>query len=163
MTDKTGRKHYIDTLATLLIFAVFAICIISAILLGAKSYKAVSSRDAAAYDMRTCTQFIANKVRYASTPQSVSVVDIDGVSALKIDQMEDGVMYCTYIYSYDGWLREYFAASDKQVKLSAGEKLLEMQNIEFSMDNALISCRIVSNNGSESSLFLNLRGAEVAA
>ena len=160
MDNNKERKHYIDTVATLLIFAVFALCIIGAILLGAKSYKSITARDTASYEMRTCTQFISTKIRKAESPGMISVVDFNGGSALKIDETADGSMYSTYIYCSDNWLREVFTDYDDVPSPSAGEKLLELSSLDFSMENGLVTAKIISSEGNTSTLLISVRGGE---
>ena len=163
MPKNQDRKHYIDALATLLVFAVFAVCIVLSIILGANVYKGITSRDSASYEMRTCTQYISNKIRSSSSPKSVSVISSDGISALRIEEEEDGDIFCTYIYCYDGWIRELYSSAAKEPSFSAGEKLLEMQSIDFFYDNGLVTVHIVTKDGADGDLLVNVRGAEVAA
>lgn len=162
MQNNSSRKHYIDTVATLLIFTVFAVCIIIAILTGAKTYRRVSEIDSRTYDMRTCSQYIANKVRRASSPDMVEVVPYAGGNALRINESLESGDYCTYIYFYDGWIREFFSsASSIPSSADVGEKLIEIGSLDFSYDGGLLTANITPEGGKPRTLVLNIRGAEV--
>ena len=159
MSNKNAQKHYIDTVATLLIFAIFAVCIIVAILAGANVYKGITARDSESYEMRTCKQYIANKVRMAESPESVSVVPIESCSALRIDETEGDDRFSTYVYCHDGWLREIYLSADDSPVASSGEKLLEIDSLSFDLDSGLVSADI-GKDGSHEILYLSVRGGE---
>lgn len=154
MKNRINQKHYIDAIATLIAFTLFAVCIVIAIFLGAKEYKAVVERDGEAYAVRTCTQYIANKVHSVSSPESVSVVDIDGVSALEIAEDE----FTTYIYCYDGWIRELFTLNGDSPMLSSGEKILEIQELSFTYSDGLLTAGFSYDGQGSHSTVISVRG-----
>ena len=51
---RQGTKHQIDGLLMLLLFGVFAVCVLIVLLTGARAYRGLTERDRAAYDRRTC-------------------------------------------------------------------------------------------------------------
>ena len=50
-------------LAALLLFGLFAFCVLAVLLTGAGAYRRLTARDQAAYEWRSCTQYIATRVR----------------------------------------------------------------------------------------------------
>ena len=47
---RQGTQHHIDTLAALLLFGIFAACVLTVLLAGAEAYRRVTERDREAYD-----------------------------------------------------------------------------------------------------------------
>ena len=58
-------NHIIGGLSVLLLFSLFAVCVLFVLLFGADAYRRITERDQAAYDRRTCAQYLAAKVRQA--------------------------------------------------------------------------------------------------
>ena len=78
-----SRKHDLSSLLVLLLFAVFAVCILSVLLTSADTYRRLSDRDQGSYDHRTAAQYIVTKIRQADRQDTVSVRAFDGEDALR--------------------------------------------------------------------------------
>ena len=96
-------QHHIDGLAALLLFGVFAVCVLAVLLTGADAYRRLTQRDQAAYDRRTCEQYLTTRVRQADRTGSMAIENRGGTDVLVLGADEE---YITYIYHYDGWLME---------------------------------------------------------
>ena len=101
-----------DGLTVLLLFAVFAVCILLVLLLGADTYRGITQRGQAAYDRRTAVQYLSAKVRQAKNGGAVSLSSSGAAGdTLSLAERAGGGDYVTLIYCYDGWLRELFSAA----------------------------------------------------
>ena len=160
---KEKSKHYIDTLMGLLAFGVFAGCILSVLLSGAGVYRRLTARDREVYERRSCAQYLSMKLRQAPSADAVSLFDFDGGSALRIKEDIDGREYFSYVYCADGWLRELFAPAQDDFSPDAGEKLIELQSLSFTRQDGRLSVLFTDASGSESHIFLSLRGGEGAS
>ena len=49
---KPVSQHHMDTLAALLLFGIFAACVLTVLLTGADAYGRITDRDSEAYDRR---------------------------------------------------------------------------------------------------------------
>ena len=106
MRRRREQKHEVTGLIALVLFGVFAVCVLSVLLTGADVYHRLTVRDREAYARRTGVQYVATKVRQAPAGSAVAVADFGGVDALELYEDIDGARYVTRIYSYGGWLRE---------------------------------------------------------
>ena len=109
-----------DGVFVLLLFCVFAVCVLSVLLTGAGAYRRLTERDRVSYDRRTAAQYIAEKVRQADTWDDVSVEEIDGET------------YLTRIYYHDGYIRELFCAADAEMEPGDGEQIIETCDLKIS-------------------------------
>ena len=76
---KTGQnKRNIDNLLVLLLFGVFAVCILSVLLTGADVYQRLASRDQRSYGQRTAAQFLTTRVRQADRLGDVRIESFEG-------------------------------------------------------------------------------------
>lgn len=152
-----SEKHHLTGLIALILFGVFASCILSVLLTGSGAYKRLTERDREAFGTRTCLQYIATKVRQAPCGADIYVEEMDGVSAVCIPEDIGGRIYVTRIYSYDGWLREIFASAGNESHPEDGEKIIKAETVEFALEDGLLSATLYEN-GDPIALTISLRG-----
>ena len=153
-------QHHIDALAALLLFGVFAVCVLAVLLTGADAYRRLTQRDQLAYDRRTCVQYVATRVRQADSQGGVTVERSGDTDLLVLGAGEE---YVTYVYCYEGWLMELYTWSGEPMVPSDGWQLIEMEDMKLSMEDGLLTVDITSPQGEEDHLLLTLRSGEGAA
>lgn len=152
--NKTNSK-FTDLLA-LLVFAVFALCVLLVLLTGAKTYRALVQQGGERYAARTAAQYVSTRIRQAS---QVQVEDFQGCPALALGEIIDEECYVTYIYCYEGFLRELFCAESADLSPEDGEKVLEAEKLTFTLEGDLLTVHT-----DDTVLQLSLRaGKEVGA
>ena len=157
---KRTRIHYhLDGLIALLLFGVFAVCVLAVLLTGASAYQRLTQRDMAAYDSRVCIQYIAARVRQADRDNGVSVEPFGGRDALILTE-EGG--YATYVYWHEGYLRELYTSVDGDLAPEDGEKLMASGGLELSLEDGLLTVDITQGTGEQDTLCLSLRSGEGA-
>lgn len=157
------KKRKTDALIVLLLFGVFAVCVLSVLLTGADAYQRLSARDRASYDRRTAGQYLTTRVRQADRLGDVAVEDFDGADALVFTEEIDGEVYRTMVYCHDGYLRELFAVEGGDFLPADGEKILEAQGLTLSMERQTILAELTDPAGEVRRLTLYLRSREGAA
>ena len=78
-------------------------------------------------------QFLAAKVRQADGP--VTLTSFGDGEALLFDEEFDGENYTTWIYCYDGWLREYFGPEGEEPMPELGEPVLEAGSLSMALED----------------------------
>lgn len=158
-----------SSILVLVLFAVFAVCILSVLLMGADSYQTLTKRDQASYDRRTAAQYITTKIRQNDRSHAVFVGDFENVlprehgNTLYLTETVDGEEYCTRLYCHDGYIRELFATSGGGFSFEDGEKVLPAQSIHFSMNGGFVTVELEYSDGAMEQFVLTLRSMEVAA
>lgn len=153
---KKGRQ-YIDGLAALLLFGIFAVCVVEVLLTGAGAYRRLTARDEAVCDRRTRTQYIATRVRQADGRDQVSVSELEGLTALRLLE-DDG--YVTWIYCWDGWLMELYTSAEAELGPEDGTQLMEASALSLSLEDGLLEIGVTGPAGDEDRLYLALRSGE---
>lgn len=161
---KTGQsKGKVDSLLVLLLFGVFAICILSVLLTGADTYQRLASRDQHSYDRRTAAQYLATRVHQADQAGTISVRSFENCPSLVLTEEIDGSLYETYIYCHDGYIRELFAAAGGGFMPEDGEKILAANDLLIAQDAQTLTLSILTEEGQLQNVQLFLRsGREVA-
>lgn len=166
MRKKTVQTFQIDGILSLLLFGVFAACLLLVLLSGTKTYSRIVERDDMVYTQRTAAQYFAQKLRSVPAADSVSITQAHGKDALVIRQELEGEWYLTVIYCYDGWLWELFTDEENAaagIDPACGEKLLEVTDLDLEKDRDLVTVSFAAA-GRRSTLRISLRGEqEVAA
>lgn len=159
---KNERTHAVGGVFALLLFSVFAVCILSVLLTGAGTYRRLTERDQRSAGQRTAVQYIATKVRQGDRLGAVSVETFGGQPALVLAEEAEGETYLTRIYVLDGCLRELFSAADAEMAPEDGEKVLEAERLLLTREGDALVVELLTE-GVWQTLTLTLRSGEGAA
>ena len=122
----------VELAAGLLLFCVFTVTMLFVLVSGAGAYQKISETMEEQYRERTCLSYIAAKIRHADSNGSVYTGTFGGGSALYLEEEEDGTVYVTVLYYYDGSVRELFTLKDTQLLPEDGFEILSADNLTFS-------------------------------
>lgn len=150
-----NRLHSIDTLFVLLLFALFVTTALFVTVSGAAAYKSAAAQMDERFNKQTCISYITAKVRANNETGKISIGDIDGINALCITDDFDGVKYVTYIYQYDGMVRELFCNAEISLPPSAGSGLTEAKGLSFSRDGDLFEVTFTDNKDKTTEFYIN--------
>lgn len=161
MRQKT-ISHRLNGLMALLLFGVFAACVLLVLLTGAGAYQRLTQRDSAAYDRRTCTQYIATRVRQGDVSGALTVETGAEGDTVSITEYIDGFPFVTRIYCYDGWLWELFAAAGEDMEPRAGEKIAQARALSAALEDGLLTVTVTTPDGVDSTVVLSVRSGREA-
>lgn len=152
---KANRSHTIDSLFVVFLFAVFIFLALIIIGSGAAAYKKTAAQMEDRFDRQTCISYITAKIRSNNEADKISVVDFNGVNALCIsDDFGEGV-YNTYIYLYDGVIRELFCSAEVSLGLDAGSALTSASGLNFSYSDGLYEITLIDANDKSTVFYVN--------
>ena len=141
-------------LPTLLVFTVFAVCVLMVLLYGARVYGQLAQQGEESFRLRTAAQYLRTRVWQAEV---VSITDFDGCDALTLKETIDGTDYLTRVYCHEGFLRELFCAESASLSPEDGEKILSLESLKMELDGDLLVLKAENCR-----LLLQLRGKEGA-
>lgn len=136
MKQKQGEsgRHIVDILFVLALFGVFAASALMLVTLGANVYKQTTADMSRNFSERTAYSYVTEKIRQNDTADAISIEEIDGVQALVFTKRAGEETYCTYLYFYDGHLKELYARKDFFAGndiLSAGQNILALTGLSM--------------------------------
>lgn len=157
MTGSHNRNdgQTLSVLFTMLLFLVFIMCALFTVLAGSQVYENISSRMDQTYTGSVALQYVANKVRQGDTDGTVKVKLIEDHPVLEIRQTIEGGDYVTWIYYYNGSIRELFTSEDSGLELADGLEILECDGMELEQNGQQIQVTTLGTGGG--SLTLSLR------
>lgn len=117
------QRHSIDILFSLSLFTVFVICAFLVLLFQTGSYQAIIKQGEEVERMHTPLAYLRAKIRSADEDGAVSVRQLEDTDAIVIHDKKERIV--TYIYEYEGKLRELYASEEvKPMHHTAGFPLL---------------------------------------
>ncbi len=156
------QKNHLEGLIALLLFGVFAVCLLMVLLTGADTYKRLTNTNQTAYDNRTCVQYIATQVRRADCADSVSLTSFGEGDALSLAENIDGETYVTLIYVYNGYLMELFCSDVDAMSPEDGEQIMEIGGLKLALVDGVLDIVCINADETEYSLTLTLRSGKTA-
>ena len=161
------RKMDASSLAPLLLFTIFTLCVIFVLLIGAHIYETSVSRGQRSYDQRTVAHYLSNRVRQIDRADAWFVGDFHEAQPLSegdtlfFREVFQGEVYYTRVYCHEGCLYELSSVAGKGFDPSDGEKILALDALYFRVDDHLLQIRYQYVNGDSDELFLRLRNGTV--
>ena len=154
------RSHSVQQMLPVLLLALFLLLAGLTAVLSASAYKQILDRSDR-LDRSTALTYIAEKVRQNDTAGSIRVGTIGDCQALVIRQ-GDRIVYDTYIYCYDGSLRELMIKRELEPTPDMGRSLLPMESLELENTDGLLKIRCTDPQGGLWERSVAVRSQEVA-
>ena len=152
------KNHSIDVVFVLLLFCAFAASALMTLLFGTSSYSKVTDTMEQNYRLRVYSGYIAEKLRHCENAESIQIGKFGGQDAIIMNSTAGGEKCVTYIYYYDGSIRELFTEQDSGLGPEAGEVIIEAAGFRAEYvgeDLAKAACRDSDGNESYTIFSLN--------
>ncbi len=155
------NRHIVDVLFVLALFCVFAASALMLVTLGANVYKQIVSDMDKNFEDRTAYSYVIEKLRQNDTSGAIEIGELEGTPALMLTEQIGDEEYCTYLYLYNGFLKELSIRKDSFAGnniRSAGQNIMELS--EFSMEEpekGLLKLELDTGNGEPIVLYASLR------
>ena len=133
MKTHSSKKHGIEALFPIVLFFVLTIFALLVITLAAKIYENTTDNSYRNHQSRIALSYIGEKIHQNKDCQ-ISIEEISSTTVLKLHREHQENQYNTYIYYYEGSLREIFIKEGITFSLSDGKEILKLS--DFSMKEA---------------------------
>lgn len=165
------RRHSIvDLLFILTLFGVFALSSLALVFLGGEVYRHTVTDMRNNYDTRACATYITEKIHQSdevptledgTTFSPISVVALGDAPALLLTQVQEDSVYYTYLYYYDGYLRELFTSPNSQLGNNpalAGRNVFHLSAFEIKQSTSnLITINLTTEAGISHQILVTTR------
>jgi len=153
-----SSEHTIDALFVITLFLVFAISVVSLTGTGASVYQSVVNKMSGNYSSRTSFSYIYNKVHQSDVDGLVSVGTYAGGDALVISEEIDNITYCTYLYEYEGKVKELFTRYGQDLDPEFGTDILDVKSFKITkVTDSLYRFDITPDKSADETLFVHVR------
>ena len=98
------------------------------------------------------------KIRQADAEGAVSIGTFEENPAVILSSEVNGIEYHTYIYEYQGMLKELMERSDISLSASAGQDILAMERFEITaVNDHLVQCTMKNPEENTISFYICIR------
>jgi len=156
MKDRNGKLS-VDGVLALVLFGIFALCVLAVLLLGARGYQRLTERGQDSYNRRTAVQYITTRVHQGDTLSAVSIGSVGSAEALELTETIDGVQYITRVYYHDGYIRELYSSASLSFQPGDGELILPAVGLDFTLEDGLLTAEITEADGQTVEVCVALR------
>lgn len=141
------QRHMTDKMFLVILFAVFAICAFSLIMIGANVYSHTVSVMNQDYEKRIDISYVTEKIRQWDEKDSIEIGTFHDRPALIHKERIEGRNYDTYLYQEEGALRELMVREGLDTTMMHGEKIVEAKDFSISETKQLYDIKIQGSDG----------------
>lgn len=154
------KKHMVDFLFPVALFFVFTVSALTVILLATNIYRSTTEHSSLDYTAATSLSYITEKI-HQNDHGGIHLSTFDSCDALVIESTYNNTDYCTYIYEYQGALKELFVREDVPAKAADGTTILPIESftVEQPFPHTLTVC-CVDTKGQHISATVCLHGEQ---
>lgn len=152
---ESNLVHSIDALFVLFLFALFATMALLVTSYSAVAYKNSARQMEERFNKQTCINYVTAKIRANNEKDKITITDFNGINALCISDSFNGEQYSTYIYQYDGMVRELFANDKADIDPSAGFPLTEASSLSFYFKDGLYRCELTDLDNKTTTFYIS--------
>ncbi len=107
---------------------------------------------------RTALSYISEKIRQNDSNGAINTVSIDDTDCLALSAVYNGIPCTTYIYVYDGILKELFINDGIPVSLKNGRDIMQISSLSIDrLEDHIYLFTTVDSTGTESSVIASER------
>lgn len=134
---RRSEEHTLDILFALILFAVFTICAVLLVLLGARIYGRIGA-DTNKMDAPVILSYLTEKLRSCETAEQILAEE----DQLGILEMIEGKEYVTWIYKEEGYLKETLCSREQEIVQNSGTKIAPIRqfSVQWTEEDFLEFC-----------------------
>lgn len=152
------RNHVIDFIFPISLFFVFAVSSLVVILLAANIYQSTTRESIDQDASRTILSYISEKIHQGDFEGGVSVDTLEDKPCLLLEEIINDTKYCTYIYEYQGHLKELYIKEGIDPSLESGKDILEISAFQAEeVTDSLFRFTITTKDGSQDSITTGIK------
>ena len=140
------RKHSTNLMFIIALLCMFAMSALFVAAIGANVYENSATKLQDNYDTRTSIVYLSEKIR-ACADGAADVRDLDGNNAIVITTRTDGQIHESWIYVYDGHLREATKAEGVTLDPRAGQRIMSLTALTATKTDTGIDISVTTDSG----------------
>ena len=131
------------------------------IIRGSGVYEKLTENMERNYETRVSFSYVATKLRQSDRAGFIIADEIDGVPVLGVKEKYGDEWYVTYVYYYDGWIREimldYYGGETIEFDLSDGDGIIKSRSFGFAFEGDRVILSLEKEDGRVQELGVTLR------
>lgn len=151
-----NKKHSMDSLFMIVLFAVFVFFLLVLLLFSAKAYQSAVDGTRENNELRTAMAYLTTKVHQHDAAEDVSIGEVDGLKALCLRDRIGEKDYTTYIFMDGTEMKELFTSTERTPIRELGTAFCDMERFDLSMDSqGVLTISLTDSSGHSDNLILH--------
>ena len=154
------RRNRIADVFPILLFLIFTLSALGIVTFSVQIYRNIVERAEGRFDTETAAAYLSEKFRNHDDRGRIQMTDFMGSDAIAIEENIKEVPYITYIYVYDGYLRELFVEVSSLADHTAkdGNEILPMKSLNIEkVSDRLLRVRLKDTTDKEEETYLSIK------
>ena len=144
----------------LALFFALAASSVALVVLASGSYSRQVHTSEDSYTSCTALSYVTEKLHQADNSDAIDAGTFDGQDAILIRQEYSGQSYVTYLYAYDGYLRELFIKEGVAASAGDGREILATDGFSFEESrDGLFHLSCTDSNGNLSDTYVSIKSS----
>lgn len=149
------HTHSIDTVFVVLIFLIFTMAGVLALILGVNFYNHTVNRAEDNASLRAAVGYVREMIRQ-NDGSEISITNFEGLNAISIQKENDVVLY---IYAMDGNLKELYTKNGSSISAKNGEDIMPIASAAFEIDeDGMMKAYLVDDGNHMETLYFYQKG-----
>ncbi|MGM9521428.1 MAG: DUF4860 domain-containing protein [Oscillospiraceae bacterium] len=140
-------KRGLGGIAGLFLVTIFAACMLLSLAAGAGIYQDISEVMERQYSERTASSYLVTRVRQFNSLGMITVGELEGCQALILRESGYDGDYLTYIYCWNGYLRELYCPEGESLSVTDGETVIAASSVSFLIDGGVMRIECTTDGG----------------
>ena len=150
-------RSIVDVIFMITVFGVFMLSALFVVLFGAKIYKKTAHDMSVNFSSRTSLAYVTEKLHQHDRKNGLQIIEDPSGPILKMSQFVNSDEYCTYLYEYDGNLKELTVRGDVDLVRSAGKNILKLNSFSSTkVSDSLYRFNIEDDEGNKTEFYVSL-------
>lgn len=155
------KNHAVVSVFVFLLMGLFAVFGTLLVMLGSQAYRQIARQTAVHNETRVIQSFVRHAVRAEDSAGAVSIDKSSGSTVLKVANAEYDLV--TYVYAYEGTLRELYLFSDEGFQPDRGEIICKISDFDAQIDGQTLTVYLTDEAGRRNEVVIALFSGEVAS
>ena len=154
------KRNRIIDIFPMLLFLIFTLSALGIVTFSVQIYRNIVERAEGRFDTETASAYISEKFRNHDAGGAIRISEFLGNPAIAIEENVKDVPYTTYIYVYDGYLREIFSETAKlgDCMASDGNEILPMETMDIAhVSDRLVRLEFTDTEGKKEETYLSMK------
>ena len=127
------KRTSISDIFPVALFLIFTFSVMFFVIISVQLYRSIVKHSGSAEDTDIAARYMVEKIRSHDELGNISVTDYMGHEAVRLDKMVKDQPYVTYIYVYNGTLRELYVEESELSNCTedSGTEILEINDMDI--------------------------------
>ena len=127
------KRTSISDIFPVALFLIFTFSVMFFVIISVQLYRSIVKHSGSAEDTDIAARYMVEKIRSHDELGNISVTDYMGHEAVRLDKMVKDQPYVTYIYVYNGTLRELYVEKSELPNCTedSGTEILEINDMDI--------------------------------